>query len=184
MVLLRIRYTPVSTYTSFVIVAEPRFHIGKVESDTRLKTKIIVASRALRETDPSFSSAEGKVQLAVVAGLFATIGSLLGKLAGGVELDSVVALLLKGVLLILMVTSNTVGCTFFVKALNASGSSLPCTIASAATSYVCSALAGFLIFGESTSVVWWCGISLVILGLLFICRAPKTGESAEKSKKQ
>lgn len=51
------------------------------------------------ESDPSFSSAawtepkkpEGKVQLAVVAGLFATIGSLLGKLAGGVELDSVVS---------------------------------------------------------------------------------------------
>ena len=144
------------------------------------------------ESEPSFSSAawtepkkpEGKVQLAVVAGLFATIGSLLGKLAGGVELDSVVALLLKGVLLILMVTSNTVGCTFFVKALNASGSSLPCTIASAATSYVCSALAGFLIFGESTSVVWWCGISLVISGLLFICHAPKTDQSAEKSKKE
>lgn len=124
---------------------------------------------------------EGKVRLAVVAGLFATTGSLLGKLAGCVEATSVVALLLKGILLILMVTSNTVGCTFFVKALNASGSSLPCTIASAATSYVCSALAGFLIFDESTSITWWCGISFVILGLLLICHAPAKSKT-EKSK--
>lgn len=34
---------------------------------------------------------EGKVRLAVVAGLFATTGSLLGKLAGCVEATSVVS---------------------------------------------------------------------------------------------
>ncbi|XP_076752036.1 uncharacterized protein LOC143424096 [Xylocopa sonorina] len=83
---------------------------------------------------------EGKIQLAVTSGFFATIGSLFGKLAGSVEVDFVFGLLLKGMLLILMVTSNTVGCTFFVKALNASGSSLPCTIASAATNYICSVI--------------------------------------------
>lgn len=111
-------------------------------------------------------------------------------------------MLLKGVLLILMIISNTVGYAFFVKALNASGSSLPCTITSAATSYICSvfylffhryiyiytktrtqrkvnayldliyfflkALTGSLIFNESTSLTWWCGISFVILGLLVI----------------
>lgn len=123
-----------------------------------------------------------------------------------------VGLLLKGVLLILMVSSNTVGCTFFVKALNASGSSLPCTIASAATSYVCSvilwlqyrinnekdvllfrscnllfclkALAGSLVFNESTSATWWCGILLVILGLFFISRAPTKAVSTEKLKQK
>ncbi|XP_053992493.1 transmembrane protein 42 [Hylaeus volcanicus] len=127
---------------------------------------------------------DGKVRLAVVAGLFATIGSVLGKLAGSVEIVSIVALMLKGILLVLMITSNTVGCTFFVKALNASGSSLPCTIASAATSYVCSALAGFLVFNESTSITWWCGISFVILGLLFICNTPAKSDPTEKSKEQ
>nr|XP_033326201.1 transmembrane protein 42 isoform X5 [Megalopta genalis]XP_033326202.1 transmembrane protein 42 isoform X6 [Megalopta genalis] len=95
-----------------------------------------------------------------------------------------VGLLLKGVLLILMISSNTIGCTFFVKALNASGSSLPCTIASSATSYVCSALAGFLIFNESTSITWWCGISLVILGLFFISRVPAKSDSTEKLKQK
>ncbi|XP_017788368.1 PREDICTED: transmembrane protein 42 [Habropoda laboriosa] len=126
---------------------------------------------------------EGKVRLAVISGFFATGGSLFGKLAGNIELDSIVGMLFKGILLILMVTSNTVGCTFFVKALNASGSSLPCTIASAATSYVCSALAGFLVFNESTSMYWWCGISFVILGLLLICHVPSKKDAAPSVKK-
>ncbi|XP_031837542.2 transmembrane protein 42 isoform X1 [Nomia melanderi] len=136
------------------------------------------------ETRTNDKQEGGKVRLAIVAGFFATVGSLLGKLAGNVGIDSVVGLLLKGVLLVLMVSSNTVGCTFFVKALNASGSSLPCTIASAATSYVCSALAGSLVFNESTSITWWCGILLVILGLFFISRAPTKAVSTEKLKQK
>ncbi|XP_043263372.1 transmembrane protein 42 [Colletes gigas] len=127
---------------------------------------------------------DGKVRLAVVAGLFTTVGSLFGKLAGNVEAVSAVALIIKGILLVLMVTSNTVGCSFFVKALNASGSSLPCTIASAATSYVCSALAGYLIFNESTSLCWWCGITFVTSGLLFICHVPTKPDSIDKVKQQ
>ncbi|KAG5306496.1 DUS22 phosphatase, partial [Acromyrmex insinuator] len=76
--------------------------------------------------------------LAVIAGIFATSGSLLGKLAGGADASSLSSLFLKGVLLIFMIVCNTIGCTFFVKALHASGSSLPITVASAATNYICS----------------------------------------------
>lgn len=47
-------------------------------------------------------------------------------------------MLLKVSLLVLMVVTNTIGCTFFVKALNGSESSLPATVASTATNYVCS----------------------------------------------
>ncbi|XP_011684892.1 PREDICTED: transmembrane protein 42 [Wasmannia auropunctata] len=110
--------------------------------------------------------------LAVVAGIFATSGSLLGKLAGGADASSLPSLLLKGTLLILMIVCNTIGCTFFVKALHASGSSLPMTVASAATNYVCSAFVGFIVFDESTSLTWWCGTSLVLLGLMLICNVP------------
>ncbi|XP_017762559.1 PREDICTED: uncharacterized protein LOC108552493 [Eufriesea mexicana] len=126
---------------------------------------------------------ERKVYLAVVSGLFATTGSVLGKLASNVEMESSFEVLLKGILLIFMVTSNTIGCQFFVKALNASGSSLPCTIASAATSYICSVLVGSLIFNESTSISWWCGITFVILGLLLICYTPSTNDSKLSPKK-
>ncbi|XP_015595558.1 uncharacterized protein LOC107267886 isoform X1 [Cephus cinctus] len=79
-----------------------------------------------------------KIHLAVIAGIFATTGSLLGKLAGNVDGTSLLFLLLKLLLLVLMVTSNTAGCTFFVKSLQGNGSSLPATVASAATNYFCS----------------------------------------------
>ncbi|XP_032683039.1 transmembrane protein 42 [Odontomachus brunneus] len=128
----------------------------------------------------------GGAHLAVVAGIFATGGSLLGKLAGGADASSLLSLLLKALLLILMVTCNTVGCTFFVKALHGSGSSLPVTVTSAATNYVCSALVGFVVFEESTSLAWWCGTSLVLLGLILTCCIPaeKVSPAIEKKLKQ
>ncbi|KAK2586284.1 hypothetical protein KPH14_001539 [Odynerus spinipes] len=110
-----------------------------------------------------------KIHLAVCGGIFATCGSLFGKLVGGAELPFVEPLLLKGALLVLMVVCNTIGCMLVVKALNGSESSLPVTVASTTTTYVCSAFVGLLIFGESTSLTWWCGTSLVILGLILVC---------------
>ncbi|XP_076280310.1 transmembrane protein 42 [Lasioglossum baleicum] len=155
----------------------------KLETDSSsLSSNEIDASSATTSTNEK--QQESKVRLAVVAGVFATVGSLLGKLAGNIGMDSVIGLVLKGILLALMISSNTIGCTFFVKALNASGSSLPCTIASSATSYVCSALAGFLIFNESTSIIWWCGILLVISGLFFISRVPAKTDSTERLKQK
>ncbi|XP_077273687.1 transmembrane protein 42 isoform X2 [Temnothorax americanus] len=130
----------------------------------------------------------GGAYLAVFSGIFATAGSLLGKLAGGADASSsLTSLLLKGVLLVFMIASNTVGCTFFVKALHGSGSSLPITVASAATNYVCSAFVGSVVFDESTSLTWWCGTSLVLLGLMLICNVPaekKASAVEEKLKRQ
>lgn len=116
--------------------------------------------------------ASGGAYFAVVAGIFATGGSLLGKLAGGADASSLSSLLLKGALLISMIVCNTVGCMFFVKGLHASGTSLSITVASAATNYVCSAFVGFVVFDEITSLTWWCGTSMVLLGLMLICNVP------------
>ncbi|XP_046735876.1 transmembrane protein 42 [Diprion similis] len=120
------------------------------------------------------SPSNGRIHLSIVAGVCATIGSLFGKLSGGVEVTSTVFLLLKLTLLVVMITMNTAGCTFFVKSLQGSGSSLPATVASSATNYFCSALIGFLVFGESTSLMWWMGTTLVLCGLLLICYTPVT----------
>jgi drug/metabolite transporter (DMT)-like permease len=38
------------------------------------------------------------------------------------------------------------------------------------------ALLGCLIFGEETSLLWWCGATLVLLGLMFICQPHKEHE--------
>lgn len=118
------------------------------------------------------SSNNGRIHLSVLAGVFATIGSLFGKLSGGVEVTSTVLIFVKLILLGLMIASNTAGCTFFVKSLQGSGSSLPATVTSSATNYFCSALIGCLVFDESTSLMWWTGTTLVLSGLLLICCAP------------
>ncbi|XP_012262183.1 transmembrane protein 42 [Athalia rosae] len=124
----------------------------------------------------------GKIHLSVVAGLCATLGSLFGKLSGGIEMTSTIFILIKLSLLVLMITANTAGCTFFVKSLQGCGSSLPATVASAATNYFCSALMGFLIFGESTSLMWWTGTTLVLCGLLLICYAPTVAKVTKSEK--
>ncbi|XP_043280942.1 transmembrane protein 42 [Venturia canescens] len=125
----------------------------------------------------------GCLQLSVVAGICATIGSLFGKLAGSLYFTTLVSSLFKSFLLVVMVVSNTAGCTLFVKSLQGSGSSLPATVVSAATNYFCSALIGFLVFGESTSLMWWCGTSLVLLGLILICCTPSGKLSSPPSTK-
>lgn len=130
---------------------------------------------------------EGKktqIHLAVFAGILATTGSLFGKVAGSFDVMPLVHLLPKLCFLILMIGSNTAGCTFFVKALQGSESSLPATVASAATNYFCSALIGFLAFGESTSLMWWCGTSLILFGLLLICYAPVNESVSTIKRKQ
>lgn len=55
------------------------------------------SSLTLKESQPSSTSymketkQEPNIRLAVVSGFFATIGSLLGKLAGGSDVDSIVS---------------------------------------------------------------------------------------------
>ncbi|KAF7391491.1 hypothetical protein HZH68_011034 [Vespula germanica] len=272
------------------------------EKDAELSTKFMEQGKT-------------KIHLAVCSGILATCGSLFGKLAGGAEFVFLKPMLLKVSLLVLMVVTNTIGCTFFVKALNGSESSLPATVASTATNYVCSferihrayisvvpirfprsslarvkgvpqarritdlresrynaivaitvdliiqrysyvstrtprnsrsrdmsditrtlfkndahvkrrrvacciitahgirvtrlqiytsrihcipgdiqqlifpifnnyqAFLGFIIFGESTSLTWWCGASLVILGLILICYTPNKEDSTSQQRK-
>ncbi|KAF7989569.1 hypothetical protein HCN44_008243 [Aphidius gifuensis] len=112
---------------------------------------------------------KSSLNLSIIAGIFATTGSLFGKLAGAVETGTIIEITFKLSLFIIMIIFNTAGCTFFVKSLQGCSSSLPATVVSAATNYFCSALAGFLVFGETTSMLWWCGTSLVLLGLILIC---------------
>nr|CAD7458915.1 unnamed protein product [Timema tahoe] len=64
--------------------------------------------------------------------------------------------------------------TFFMKALQFSKSSLPATVTSAATNYVCSAVVGSLLFDEVTSWLGWLGLFLVLFGLVIVTRSQET----------
>ncbi|XP_022904379.1 transmembrane protein 42 [Onthophagus taurus] len=103
---------------------------------------------------------------AITSGSFAAAGSIFGKLTGHEYFEG--NILLKLICFILMLICNACVWTFFVKALQNCKSSLSATLISTSTNYIVTALFGFLIFEEVTSILWWFGSSLVVLGLILI----------------
>lgn len=67
-----------------------------------------------------------------------------------------------------MILCNGLVWTFFVKALHDRGGSLIATVVSAACNYCVSAGLGCLIFGETTSTIFWLGTLMVLAGLILI----------------
>ncbi|XP_077982116.1 uncharacterized protein LOC144437132 [Glandiceps talaboti] len=63
---------------------------------------------------------------------------------------------------------NAVMWTLFVKSLRKCSSSVEATIINTAANFFFSAFLGMVLFGETLSLVWWFGASLIIVGLLFI----------------
>ncbi|XP_017776694.1 PREDICTED: transmembrane protein 42 [Nicrophorus vespilloides] len=115
---------------------------------------------------------------AIVSGICASAASMFGKLSGLPTFQDVIAVRI--LFFSLMLACNAAVWTFYVKALQASNSSLSATVTSAATNYLLSAISGFLIFGEVTSLIWWAGAGLVLLGLILI--VTESEEDMEKKK--
>ncbi|XP_075224602.1 transmembrane protein 42 isoform X2 [Lycorma delicatula] len=94
-------------------------------------------------------------------------------------------LFLKSIFILMMLTSNAAVWTYYVKALQASSTSLVPTIISTASNYIVSALAGFLIFKEQLSFLWCCGMFLVISGLALVTESEcKENNIVNKTKKE
>ncbi|KAM6909726.1 transmembrane protein 42-like [Xenentodon cancila] len=68
----------------------------------------------------------------------------------------------------LLFACNAVMWTFFSKALHHCSSSAVATVATSASSFICSGVLGRLMFGESHAALWWAGISLTLCGLLVL----------------
>ncbi|XP_055701624.1 transmembrane protein 42-like [Phlebotomus papatasi] len=106
---------------------------------------------------------------AILSGLCAAGASVFGKLSSTVESQDVLGWTLKACCIIFMIILNTLVWTFFVKALHSgSGGSVGATVVSSGTNYFTSALLGWVIFGETTSLFWWFGTSLIITGIILI----------------
>nr|XP_058944212.1 transmembrane protein 42-like [Pocillopora verrucosa] len=63
---------------------------------------------------------------------------------------------------------NALMWTLFVKSLRASSSSATATVTNTASNFICTALLGCLLFGETLSMQWWLGTSLILTGLILI----------------
>ncbi|XP_022608951.1 transmembrane protein 42-like [Seriola dumerili] len=68
----------------------------------------------------------------------------------------------------LLFTCNAVMWTFFSKALQQSSSSARATVTTTASNFICSAILGRVIFGETHAALWWVGICLTLCGLLVL----------------
>ncbi|XP_055535706.1 uncharacterized protein LOC129724654 [Wyeomyia smithii] len=117
---------------------------------------------------------QSKPYYAIVSGLCASTASFFGKLSslgeylaenfGNQQFQLLIQILCIGI----MVMLNACVWRFFVKALHTNGGTLVASLVSAATNYIVSALFGWLIFQEQTSIWWWFGTALVLGGLLLI----------------
>ncbi|XP_029958857.1 transmembrane protein 42-like [Salarias fasciatus] len=68
----------------------------------------------------------------------------------------------------LLLACNTVMWTLFAKALRLCSSSARATVTTTASNFLCSAVLGRLLFGETHDALWWAGISLTLCGLLLL----------------
>ncbi|XP_044761226.1 transmembrane protein 42-like [Coccinella septempunctata] len=110
---------------------------------------------------------------AYLAGICGAAGSVLGKLSGMPFIENFMILRLLCVLL--MITVNTYVLTLFMRALHQSGSTLLATVVTNASSFLSSAIFGYLFFEETSSLLWWLGLLFIIGGLLLIVQDEKPG---------
>ncbi|XP_021192829.3 uncharacterized protein LOC110378067 isoform X2 [Helicoverpa armigera] len=114
---------------------------------------------------------------AFLAGIWASVGSTLGKLSGTTSVvgDSYI---IWGALLVVMVLANTWGCRHYLRSLDAASNSAAPTVISAASSYVLSGVIGITLFDEASSLRWWVGAMLIVFGLALVAQ-PRTKNKEE-----
>ncbi|CAG4947167.1 unnamed protein product [Parnassius apollo] len=106
---------------------------------------------------------------AFLAGVWASIGSTLGKLSGTpVVVGNSYVIWIS--LLAVMVLSNTWGCRYYLRSLDAATNSVVPTVISAASSYILSGIIGVILFSEGASVRWWLGVFFIVVGLVLVAR--------------
>ncbi|CAF4756514.1 uncharacterized protein LOC125056717 [Pieris napi] len=104
---------------------------------------------------------------AFLSGIWSSAGNALGKLAGTQSIvgDSYV---LWATILLTMVMVNTWSLRHYMRSLDAAFTTVVPTVISSASSYVLSGLIGIFLFNEATSLKWWMGAILIIIGLVLI----------------
>ncbi|PVU89399.1 hypothetical protein BB559_005121 [Furculomyces boomerangus] len=134
---------------------------------------------------------------AIFGGFFASTASLFAKLAVDESAlrfslyfdrdPQTIKLFFHGVMVLLLVLSNSLMWLFFSKALSSSGSgsTVYVTAIQNLVNFSFTALYGTLIFHKSVGLKWWLGVSFIASGLAIISRQdPETKKSSEKEKPQ
>lgn len=139
------------------------------------------------------------LSLAVAAGFCAALASVFSKLAfeeEGATLRhitcSVLAesvclsavLLLRVLCFLLLLLSNAVMWTLFVRALQGCGSTVEAAVANSGSNFIFTALFGVFLFGEAVTQLWWFGVSLVVVGLVIMQHGANTNNTSNSDTKK
>ncbi|XP_063951397.1 transmembrane protein 42-like [Lytechinus pictus] len=68
--------------------------------------------------------------------------------------------------------------TLFTKSMQLCPASLHATMTNSSSNLIFSGLMGQLLFGETLSLKWWFGVSLIIVGLFFVNRGQQTSNDS------
>ncbi|XP_069716087.1 transmembrane protein 42 isoform X2 [Phaenicophaeus curvirostris] len=68
----------------------------------------------------------------------------------------------------LVLACNAVMWTVFAKALRLSSSSAAASVTMMASNFICSAILGKLLFGETWTPLWWVGLAVMLCGLMLL----------------
>lgn len=142
--------------------------------------------------------------LAVVAGVMAAMASVSAKLAvtaeivpelclsfvqnfDGTEMGFIcdsLSYVLRGMCVGGIFLFNALMWTFYTKSLQFCPSTVEATVTNTGSNFLVLAVTGFILFGESFSLLWWLGSCLILAGLVFIHQGSQDSrEKYDDSKK-
>ncbi|CAM9105951.1 unnamed protein product [Pylaiella littoralis] len=98
----------------------------------------------------------------------------------GLALCNAVGLAVQAASLVGMFLANAVMLSTFIKALQMSGSTVA-TVTNFATNFLLSGVSGRIVFGERLTVLWFCGASLVVSGVVLLIGGTGTTGGDENS---
>ncbi|XP_054241093.1 transmembrane protein 42 [Indicator indicator] len=128
--------------------------------------------------------AGGGAAAAAVSGLLGAAAAAAAKLAlGGAAADGWLPVLLRVGGVGLVLACNAVMWTVFAKALRLSSSSAAASVTTTASNFICSAILGKFLFGETWTPLWWVGLTVTLCGLMLLHTAsPRPAQLPEEKK--
>lgn len=100
------------------------------------------------------------------AGAFGALAAAAAKLAFGSQVN--IGLCVLGI--IAMASTNSLMWTFFSRGLSFSMSSAIASVTVTFSNILCSAILGYVLYGECQEILWWGGVFLILCGLTLIHR--------------
>ncbi|XP_038617420.1 transmembrane protein 42 [Tachyglossus aculeatus] len=120
-----------------------------------------------------------------LAGLLSAMAALLAKLAvGPAPRDRPKSLLFRIVCAIFFFVSNSLMWTFYAKGLNLASSSAMVSIMTTTANFLATAFFGYLLYGETRTMLWWVGIGMTICGLLLLQTEVSCAEGRRAAKEK